>query len=121
MAKSNHDEKAVDAGQVHGTSIQKAILVDAELAATPGRDADVASQFLASLDPSITDVPVSEAEARKLLWKIDLGLLPLIAISVILSAVDKGVISNAALYGLKKDAHLTTSQFSWGKSILSSE
>ncbi|KAJ4184428.1 hypothetical protein NW767_013186 [Fusarium falciforme] len=50
---------------------------------------DVAVRFLASLDPAIKDVPISAKEARKVLWKIDLIVLPIIAGTVILSAVDK--------------------------------
>jgi MFS transporter, ACS family, allantoate permease len=82
-----------------------------------GRDYDVAAQFLVGLDSSITDEPISDKEARKLLWKIDLCVLPLISGSVILSAVDKNIISNAAIYGLTSDTGLTGNQFSWVGSI----
>lgn len=78
-----------------------------------GRDYDVAAQFLAGLDPSITDAPITKEEARKLLWKIDLCILPMIALSVIISAVDKNIISNAAIYGLTGDTHLKGNEFSW--------
>lgn len=50
---------------------------------------DVAVRFLANLDSAIKDVPISAKEARKVLWKIDLIVLPIIAGTVILSAVDK--------------------------------
>jgi MFS transporter, ACS family, allantoate permease len=58
------------------------------------------------------------SEYRKVLWKIDLWILPLIACSVILSAVDKVIISNAAIYGMRADTHLVGDQFSWVGSIL---
>ncbi|KAL6251756.1 hypothetical protein RBB50_001966 [Rhinocladiella similis] len=82
-----------------------------------GRDADVAAVFLAKLDRSIIDNPVSHQEARKVLWKIDLIILPLMAATIILAAVDKVIISNAAIYGMLKDTHLTSSEYSWTGSI----
>ncbi|KAL2813607.1 major facilitator superfamily domain-containing protein [Aspergillus granulosus] len=80
-------------------------------------DKDVAAQFLARLDPSITDAPVTEEEARRVLWKIDLILIPLIMITVVLAAVDKVIISNAAIYGMSADTNLTGNQYSWVGSI----
>lgn len=89
---------------------------------------DVAVRFLANLDPVVKDVPISAKEARKVLWEIDLIVLPIIAGTVILSAVDKVghctrsllskltcsqvVISNAAIMGMKHDLKLV------GKDIL---
>lgn len=91
---------------------------DVDVAPTAfGRDYDVAAQFLANLDPSVRGDSVSAKEARKVLWKIDLCLLPLIAGSVILSAVDKNIISNAAIYGMEKDTGLVGNDFSWVGSI----
>jgi hypothetical protein len=60
-------------------------------------DIDVAAKFLESLDASIKDVPITAAEARKVLWKIDLCILSLLAGTIILSAVDKVIISNAVI------------------------
>ncbi|KAJ5223579.1 Major facilitator superfamily domain general substrate transporter [Penicillium chermesinum] len=81
------------------------------------RDKDVAAQFLAELDPAIAAEPISEAEARRVLWKIDLILIPLIMVSCVLAAVDKVIISNAAIYGMEKDTHLTGGEYSWVGSI----
>jgi ACS family allantoate permease-like MFS transporter len=80
-------------------------------------DVDVAAKFLVSLDPSITEAPISSSEARKVLWKIDLIILPLLAVTVILSAVDKVIISNASILGMKTDTGLVGNQFSWVGSI----
>ncbi|KAJ5790991.1 uncharacterized protein N7518_008002 [Penicillium psychrosexuale] len=78
---------------------------------------DVAAHFLAHLDPAIAVEPVTEAEARRVLWKIDLILIPLIMVTVVLAAIDKVIISNAAIYGMKTDTHLTGDQYSWVGSI----
>lgn len=78
-----------------------------------GKDVDVAAAFLSQLDPSIMETPIAEEEARKVLRKIDWTILPLLTASVIIAAVDKVVISNAAIYGMMDDTHLTTSEYSW--------
>ncbi|KAI9740431.1 MAG: hypothetical protein M1834_005011 [Cirrosporium novae-zelandiae] len=81
------------------------------------RDVDVAATFLATVDPAILEEPISAEEARRVLWKIDLTILPLVTATVVLAAVDKVIISNAAIYGMKTDAHLVGNQFSWVGSI----
>ncbi|KAF5632059.1 major facilitator superfamily domain protein [Fusarium sp. NRRL 52700] len=78
---------------------------------------DVAAKFLAELPPHIVDAPITPEESRKLLWKIDLILLPLLGISVLIAAVDKVIISNAAIYGLTTDTKLVGNEFSWVGSI----
>ncbi|RMY64467.1 hypothetical protein D0863_09794 [Hortaea werneckii] len=72
---------------------------DYEIGIESGQDLDVAACFLAKLDPSVKDLPISDKEARRCLWKIDLAILPILTFSVIIAAVDKVVISNAAIYG----------------------
>lgn len=78
---------------------------------------DVAARFLANLSPEITDVPITDEESRRLLWKIDLIILPILAISVLMAAVDKIIISNAAIYGMVEDNNLKGNEFSWIGSI----
>lgn len=78
-----------------------------------GEVIDVAARFLATLDDEIRETPITPAEARKVLWKIDLSILPIIWISTIVAAVDKVVISNAAIYGMKDDTHLVGNQYAW--------
>ncbi|RMZ02874.1 hypothetical protein D0860_07039 [Hortaea werneckii] len=72
---------------------------DYDIGIDSGQDLDVAAGFLAKLDPSVKDLPISDKEARRCLWKIDLAILPILTFSVIIAAVDKVVISNAAIYG----------------------
>ena len=78
---------------------------------------DVAVRFLNNLKQEIKDEPITPEESRRLLWKIDLIIIPILAFSVIISAVDKVIISNAAIYGLIKDVHLKDNEFSWVGSI----
>lgn len=78
---------------------------------------DVAATFLRGLDDSVTSAPVTDAESNKLLTKIDWTLIPLLSGTVILAAVDKVIISNAAIYGMTADTHLVGQQYSWVGSI----
>ncbi|KAF7190847.1 putative transporter [Pseudocercospora fuligena] len=78
---------------------------------------DVAAKFLASVNRTVTERPISSSEERKLLWKIDLILIPLISATTILAAVDKVIIANAAIYGMKEDTHLVGNDYSWVGSI----
>lgn len=84
-----------------------------DFATGTSKDVDVAATFLATLDASVKETPISDKEAKTVLWKIDLAILPILAVSVIIAAVDKVVISNAAIYGMKADTNLSGSQYSW--------
>lgn len=87
------------------------------VASHEGRDVDVAAQFLYELGPAVLAEPITPTEARKLLWKIDWIIIPLIMGTCVLAAVDKVIISNAAIYGMSKDTHLVGNQYSWVGSI----
>lgn len=82
------------------------------------QDVDIAASFLANLDLEIISKPISAKETSRLLWKIDLIILPIISATIILGAVDKVIISNAKIYGMMTDNHLSSSQYSWVGSIL---
>ncbi|KAH0827737.1 putative transporter [Fonsecaea pedrosoi] len=93
------------------------ILEDVPSDGAPRKDLDVAAQFLATLDTSVAQDPVSPQEERRVLWKIDLTILPLILVTVVLAAIDKVIISNAAIYGMSEDTNLEGNQFSWVGSL----
>lgn len=61
----------------------------------------------------------ADAEANAVWWKRDLYLMTALLLAGVMLAVDKIIISNAALHGMKTDLHLTTSQYSWVGSIVS--
>ncbi|KAL5338748.1 allantoate permease [Aspergillus crustosus] len=82
-----------------------------------GQRADVAANFLAGVDQSIKDEPISSEETRHLLRKIDWILMPLLSFSVILAAVDKVIISNAGIYGMRQDTNFKNNEYSWIRSI----
>ncbi|KAF8203119.1 MFS general substrate transporter [Pholiota molesta] len=52
--------------------------------------------------------PIDE---RKLLWKIDLRVIPWLAILYLLNSLDRGSIGNAKLYNLEKSISITDKQY----------
>lgn len=80
-------------------------------------DDDVAAKILLDNEDALVDT-ITEADDRKLRWKLDLYLLPVLAICANLNGVDKISISTAALYGLREDTGLHGSQFAWVGSVI---
>lgn len=60
----------------------------------------------------IPDYRPGTAEERKLVWKIDLFLLPIIFVMYFLSYMDRINIGNAKVAGLMEDLHLSSGQYS---------
>ncbi|KAI9741647.1 MAG: hypothetical protein M1834_000031 [Cirrosporium novae-zelandiae] len=54
---------------------------------------------------------------RALLWKIDLRLVPLLAITYMLQSIDKTTLGYAAVFDLREETHLHGTQYSWLGSI----
>lgn len=77
-------------------------------------DLDLGARFLME-HPEHADY--SPEEATKVLRKIDWHLMPIMTIVITLAAADKIIISNAAVYGMRVDANLVGSQYSWLGSI----
>lgn len=56
-------------------------------------------------------------QSRKLLWKIDLRLIPLLCITYALQSIDKTTLNYAAVFGLRDDLGLSSTQYSWAGAI----
>ncbi|RYC83108.1 hypothetical protein BFJ63_vAg14043 [Fusarium oxysporum f. sp. narcissi] len=76
---------------------------------------DPAAAFLREYEHQWSDYEPSEA--KRVLRRIDFRLMPLIIGTITIAAVDKILISNAALYGMTADTHLVRQQYSWVGSI----
>ncbi|KAK4940890.1 hypothetical protein LTR10_019043 [Elasticomyces elasticus] len=71
---------------------------------------------LPSVHDGIADepVPVDEATNKKLLRKIDMRLMPVMCFTYALQYYDKAILSQAAIFGLRKDLHLEVGlRYSW--------
>ncbi|CAI7636454.1 unnamed protein product [Penicillium glandicola] len=74
------------------------------------QDLDVGATFLHG---TIEHLEVDSREARSVLRKIDMFLLPVLAFTYMIQFLDKSCISYAALWGMVDDAHLVNDQYSW--------
>ena len=57
------------------------------------------------------------AEAKRVLRKIDLRIVPVLFTIYLLQYLDKNGINYAAVYGLEKGTHLTGQDYSWLSSV----
>ncbi|KAL4876883.1 hypothetical protein BJY04DRAFT_222558 [Aspergillus karnatakaensis] len=62
-------------------------------------------------------VEYSKQEEARVRWKLDLILVPMMFTTYMLSFLDKGILSTAAVYGLRDDLKLHGQQYSWTNSI----
>ena len=62
-------------------------------------------------------VAIDPAEAKKVLRKIDLRIVPILFFTYLLQYLDKNGINYASAYGLKKATNLEGQDFSWLSSI----
>ncbi|KAJ6083669.1 hypothetical protein N7467_007804 [Penicillium canescens] len=78
-----------------------------------GRDKalDLLANSAVSFDPN-------SPEARRVRWKIDMRILPMIFVIYCLQLMDKNSLSFAAIMGVKEDTNLTSSQYSWLGSLV---
>jgi len=60
---------------------------------------------------------VDPVEARRVLRKIDLHILPILMMTYMLQYLDKSSINFASVYGLQKGTHLKGQDYSWLSSI----
>lgn len=74
------------------------------------RDVDIAAAYADKLDG---EGAYTAKEEKRLRWKLDLRLVPILWFNITLSAMDKVTTSTAALYGMKKDTGLTGNRYSW--------
>lgn len=91
------EKKTLDASstRTHHSNVEKGVLPHAQ----PTSYADE------ELDGYHSD-PVSRAAERKLLLKIDLAVLPILALLFLVSFVDRSNIGNARIEGFEKSLHM---------------
>lgn len=73
-------------------------------------DEDIAAAYADRLEGEQAYTP---AEEKRLRWKLDLRLVPILWFNITLSAMDKVTTSTAALYGMKAATGLTGNRYSW--------
>jgi hypothetical protein len=68
-------------------------------------------------NPSDLHETISPSDERALQWKIDLMILPYLAVCYAFFYIDKTTLSYAAIFGIKDDLHLVGTEYSWLSSI----
>lgn len=64
------------------------------------------------------DEPMDEEARKRLVRKLDLRLMPLLCITYALQSIDRTTLSYAAVFGVREDLGLTSSEFSWAGALL---
>lgn len=68
---------------------------------------------------SSRDVEIDAADARRVIRKIDLHIIPILFMTYMLQYLDKNAINFASVYGLQQGTGLKGDDYSWlGKSML---
>ncbi|KAK4962226.1 hypothetical protein LTR66_012762, partial [Elasticomyces elasticus] len=78
-------------------------------------DGDVAMALFDS--PTEIREPIDPEDERRLVRKIDLMILPYLAVCYAFFYIDKTTLSYAAIFGIREDLHLEGTQYSWLSSI----
>lgn len=68
-------------------------------------------------DETLESLGASEAEIRKVFWKVDFFILPVLAVCYVFYYIDKTTLSYAAIFGIKDDLELKGEEYSWLSSI----
>ncbi|KAF2772103.1 MFS allantoate transporter [Teratosphaeria nubilosa] len=68
-------------------------------------------------DPSEVHEPIDPAEEKRLVRKIDLMILPYLAVCYAFFYIDKTTLSYAAIFGIKDDLNLVGTEYNWLSSI----
>ncbi|KAF2085514.1 major facilitator superfamily transporter [Saccharata proteae CBS 121410] len=69
---------------------------------------------ITSMATSRTGYSFSHLDEKKILRKMDMHLLPMLALLYLLSFLDRSNVGNAKIEGLTEDIHCTGSQYNWG-------
>ncbi|KAK6853681.1 hypothetical protein PG995_010493 [Apiospora arundinis] len=86
---------------------------------TTGRDIDKSHvDEVEKRDLSAGSVDVDDQHmTRRILWKLDTRILPVLAVLFLCSFLDRTNVGNARLYGLEKDTHMTDHQYDQGLAV----
>jgi sugar phosphate permease len=77
------------------------------------RDAEIARISALATGPDVTRASFAHLSERAILRKMDLRLIPMLALLYLLSFLDRGNIGNAKIEGLVEDLGMTGAQYNW--------
>ncbi|ROT38290.1 MFS general substrate transporter [Sodiomyces alkalinus F11] len=74
---------------------------------------DIGHSGASPADPTITGEAFAHLDEKKVLRKMDMRLIPMLALLYLLSFLDRGNIGNAKIEGLQEDLNMTDDQYNW--------
>lgn len=116
MADKAEDKDITELSQVESLGLPPTTRKFLFSSKTKEQDGDVALQLFANADD--LHIPIEPAEEKKLIRKVDLLILPLIAVNYAFFYIDKTTLSYAAIFGIRDDLNLHGTQYSWLSSKL---
>ncbi|KAI0114340.1 major facilitator superfamily domain-containing protein [Nemania sp. FL0031] len=76
------------------------------------------AEELESVEKALTPAPEFDAKLeRRVLWKLDTRILPILALLFLCSFFDRTNVGNARLYGLEEEIHITDHQYDTGLAV----
>ncbi|GKU05194.1 tartrate transporter [Fusarium langsethiae] len=93
---------------------EKAEVLEAEIAPNRHHDGTQVGRIDAmATAPGVTLESFSHLDEKKILRKMDMRLIPMLALLYLLSFLDRGNIGNAKIEGLQEDLNMTPDQYNW--------
>ncbi|KAL3433715.1 MFS general substrate transporter [Aspergillus tetrazonus] len=83
----------------------------------PGRTHNPTPSLLKSSKPSELRPPLTPEEDKRILWKIDLHIIPVMGLCYMLQYMDKVTLGYATQLNLRTDLNLHGSEYSWCSSV----
>ncbi|KAK8100876.1 MFS general substrate transporter, partial [Apiospora kogelbergensis] len=96
--------------------VDKAVVDVVEDITTHHRRRDAAAEFLSKVPEG--RIEVTPADNKRVLWRIDKVILPIMLTVYFLQALDKATLAYASVFGLIEDTRLVGNQYSWLGSIV---
>jgi hypothetical protein len=109
MSDGKDPKTAITPGDMEETYSNGVTKETTSMATTSG-DVDVAAKYA---NQFTGENAWTIKEWRRLRWKLDMRLVPLLWFNVTLGAMDKVTTATAALYDFRQDTNLTGDRYSW--------
>jgi hypothetical protein len=79
----------------------------------PAKSAEIARIDALATAPGVSMASFAHLDEKAILRKMDLRLIPMLALLYLLSFLDRGNIGNAKIEGLTEDLHMSGAQYNW--------
>jgi len=106
MAPSHDHPKDLDESDI---AVAQASSESPQLSSTPGSELDDNYDIY----KQTAGQEIDPAEAKRVLRKIDLRIVPVLFVMYLVQYLDKNGINYASVYGLQKGTHLHGQEYSW--------